>query len=94
MVNPTSHPSSPIIKVYGNGSGEIQIGNNTITILSVNGYLVIDSDLMEVYKDETNCNSKVKFSLNTFPKLRPGINDISFSGEITRLEVIPKWWTI
>ena len=94
LVNPTSHPSSPIIKVYGNGSGEIQIGNNTITILSVNGYLVIDSDLMEVYKDETNCNSKVKFSLNTFPKLRPGINDISFSGEITSLEVIPKWWTM
>jgi len=92
--NPTQHASSPIIKVYGNGAGEIQIGNNAITIVSINGYLVIDSDLMEVYKDETNCNSKVKFGLNSFPKLRPGINDISFSGEITRLEVIPKWWTI
>lgn len=92
--NPTNHASSPIIKVYGNGAGEIQVGDNIITILSVNGYLVIDSELMEVYKDETNCNSKVKFSLNSFPKLRPGINDISFSGEITRLEVIPKWWTI
>ena len=92
--NPTRHSSLPIIKIYGSGAGEIQVGDNIITVLSVNGYLVIDSDLMEVYKDETNCNSKVKFSLNTFPKLRPGINDISFSGEITRLEVIPKWWTI
>lgn len=92
--NPTQHDSSPIIKVYGNGSGEIQIGKNIITVLSVSGYLVIDSEMMEVYKDESNCNSKVKFSLNSFPKLHPGINDISFSGEITRLEVIPKWWTI
>lgn len=92
--NPTKHTASPIIKVYGNGAGEIQIGDSIITILSVSGYLVIDSELMEVYKDEMNCNSKVKFSSNSFPKLRPGINDISFSGEITRLEVIPKWWTI
>ena len=92
--NPTQHDSSPIIKVYGNSKGEIRVGDNTITILSVNGYLVIDSELMEVYKDEVNCNSKVKFGLNSFPKLRPGINDISFSGGITRLEVIPKWWTI
>lgn len=92
--NPTRHPSSPIIKVFGNGEGEIQVGDNLITILSVSGYLVIDSELMEVYKDENNYNSKVKFSLNSFPKLRPGINDISFSGGITRLEVIPKWWTI
>lgn len=92
--NPTQHSSSPIIKVYGNGAGEIRIGDSTITILSVSGYLVIDSEMMEVYKDDANCNSKVKFSSNSFPKLHPGINDVSFSGEITNLEVIPKWWTI
>lgn len=94
LSNPTQHASSPIIKIYGNGSGEVRMGNNIITILSLNEYLVIDSDLMEVYKDDLNCNSKIKFSLNSFPKLHPGINNISFSGEITRLEVIPKWWTI
>lgn len=92
--NPTQHTASPIIKVYGYGAGEVQIGNSTITILSISGHLVIDSEMMEVYKDDMNCNSKVKFNSNSFPKLRPGINDISFSGEITSLEVIPKWWTI
>lgn len=92
--NPTSHISLPIIKIYGNGIGEVQIGNNVISLLSLSNYLIIDSDLMEVYKDGENCNSKVKFSSNSFPKLYPGINDISFSGGVTYVEVIPKWWTI
>ena len=92
--NPTRHASLPIIKIYGSGTGEIQIGNTTITLLSLSGYLTIDSDIMEVYKDEENCNSKIKFSSNAFPKLYPGLNDISFSGGVTHVEVIPKWWTI
>lgn len=92
--NPTLFKSRPIIKVYGNGSGEIKIGSQTIAITSIDEYLIIDCDMMEIYKDGTNCNKKVKLSDNSFPKLVPGINEISFSGEITALEVTPKWWTI
>ena len=29
-----------------------------------------------------------------FPKLVPGSNTISFSGGITSVEIIPRWWTI
>lgn len=92
--NPTQFASSPIIKVYGSGSGEIQIGDSAITISSVDEYLVIDCELMEVYKDEDNCNSKIKLDSNKFPELNPGLNEISFSGDVTYIEVIPKWWTI
>ena len=94
LKNPTEHSSLPIIKIYGESEGEIHIGENIITVLSIDGYLTIDSELMEVYKDDTNCNSNIKFSMNSFPKLKPGMNEIYFSGGITHLEVIPKWWTI
>jgi phage-related protein len=40
-----------------------------------------------------NRNSTITLN-NGFPKLVPGENNISFSGGITSVEVIPKWWTL
>ena len=56
-------------------------------------YKTIDSELQDAYKGTTNCNSLVTLS-NGFPKLIKGENEISFSGGITSVEVIPKWWTL
>lgn len=92
--NPTAFKSRPIIKIYGFGSGELEIGDQVLEISSIDNYLVIDCEMMEIYKDKINCNSKVKLNRNDFPKLLPGLNRILFSGGITSVEVIPKWWTI
>ncbi|MCD8372954.1 MAG: hypothetical protein LUD27_06620 [Clostridia bacterium] len=92
--NPTVFASRPIIKIYGSGFGTVTINDKTVTINSIDGYLTIDCELMEVYKDDDNCNSKIILDGNEFPKLTEGTNSISFSGSITSLEVTPKWWTI
>lgn len=92
--NPTAFKSRPTIKIYGFGSGELEIGDQVLEISSIDNYLVIDCEMMEIYKDKINCNSKVKLNRNDFPKLLPGLNRILFSGGITSVEVIPKWWTI
>lgn len=94
LKNPTGFDSRPIIKVFGTNPGNLTVGKQTIEITSINDYVVIDCELMEVYKEQTNCNSKIKLNGNGFPKLIPGLNKISFSGGITSVEVIPKWWTI
>lgn len=95
LVNPTAFKSRPIIKVFGNGDGELSIGEYKIFVRSIEGFLIIDCERMEAYKDaETNCNSKITLEKKEFPRLIPGNNKIAFSEGITSLEVTPKWWTI
>lgn len=98
--NPTRFISSPIIRVYCSGSGSFTIQNKktyTVTLSNVpGGGLVVDSDIMDAYSISTpreNRNSCITLS-NGFPKFTPGDNTISFSAGITKLEVIPKWWTV
>lgn len=91
--NPTSFSSEPIITVYGTGSGVLVIGGYTVTISDIGSTVVINSELQDAYKGAENRNPYVTLSSN-FPRLVPGDNRISFSGGITSVEVIPKWWTL
>lgn len=93
LTNPTFFDSRPIIKIYCNGDGSVQIGEYVIVLKDIDEYIVIDSELMDAYKGTVNCNSKIELNGN-FPRLIKGRNDISFSGGITSVEVRPKWWTI
>lgn len=56
--------------------------------------LTVNSELQDAYSGTINLNSMIVLNGGDFPKLEPGDNSISFSGGITMLEVIPKWWTI
>lgn len=95
--NPTFQKSFPKLTVVVSGSGTLTIGDQTITIsgLTNSTRMVIDSELQDVYEEGslTNLNSKVSFS-DGFPLLSPGINTITFTGSITSVEVIPRWWIL
>lgn len=91
--NPTGFTSLPIIKVMGSSEGILRVGDYMINIIDIDSYIIIDSELQDAYKNTSNNNSKIKLS-NGFPKLLKGENEISFSGGIESVEVIPKWWTL
>ena len=95
--NPTFQKSFPKLTVVVSGSGTLTIGDQTITIsgLMNSTRMVIDSELQDVYEEGslTNLNSKVSFS-DGFPLLSPGVNTITFTGSITSVEVIPRWWIL
>lgn len=91
--NPTGFPSLPNITVYGSGQGDLKIGNYSIAISSMDGFIVLDSDIQDVYKGTMNKNADVVLR-EGFPKLVPGENRISWSGDIVYVEVIPRWWTL
>ena len=79
------------------GSGTLTVGDQTITIsgLTNSTRMVIDSELQDIYEEGslTNLNGKVSFS-DGFPLLIPGVNPIEFTGSITSVEVIPRWWIL
>ena len=92
ITNPTDFESKPLIRVYGTGSGTVTIGNQIITLTGISEYIDIDSVLMDCYKGTLNCNNLVR--LSEFPKLKPGPTGISFTGDITSVEITGRWWTL
>ena len=93
IVNPYSMSSKPYIKVKGSGEGRLIVSNssgNKIWILSdIDEYIEIDSEEMNCFKGTELKNSQV--SGEGFPELTEGLNTISFEGNITSIEIIPRW---
>lgn len=79
----------PLITVYGTGSGVLYVGDYTVTIHSISGYIVLDSDTQNAYKDFTNKNGDI--SALEFPRLKHGENSLGWTGDIERIEIIPRW---
>lgn len=90
--NPTRFNSLPIIYINGSGAGSVSVGDDLITISEIGTTTVIDSDLQDAYYDTENRNAYV--TMDDFPKLEPGFNEVSFTGGVTSVSIIPRWWTL
>ena len=90
FVNPTVFEAKPLFRVYGT-SGTLTVGNTAIEISEIDEYVDIDCDTQNAYKGTENCNNKVT---PVFPTFSAGQTGVMFSGGITSVIVIPRWWTI
>ena len=89
LKNEFSFTSRPYIKVIGKGSGRLIINSKVWQFEKIDSYTECDSETMNFYKDTISKNDTV--SGDGFPELKPGINNISFEGGITGIEIIPRW---
>ena len=89
--NPTLYNALPFIRAYG--TGYFEISGVRVTITSASTYTDIDCELQEAYKGSTNCNGNITLDNGEFPKLIPGVNQVTISG-LSRIELSPRWWTI
>ena len=92
LFNPYGQTALPLIKVYGKGSGSIIIADRYVTINNLDGVLYLDSDTQNAYNDNGNQNMNIKSP--EFPVLKSGENLISWTGEIEKVEIIPRWWEL
>ena len=90
--NPYDFPAKPIIRVYGSGEGKLYVGDQTVSILANDGYIDLNCETHNAYDAQGFCNAYVKS--DDFPDLKPGRNTISWSGNISKVEVTPRWWTL
>lgn len=81
--------SEPIITIYGSGDITLRINGTDFPLYGVNESITIDSEMMEVFKGDSNQNSK--YGGETFPRLEVGENKISWTGSVTKVEIEPKW---
>lgn len=76
------------IKIYGTGNIQLTINSETVQINNVNGYVELDSKfLLCLNKDKT---SKSRDMIGHFPLLIRGFNTVSWEGNVSKVEILPR----
>jgi phage-related protein len=85
-----------IIITTDNTASSITISGVTVSIAANSGTnIILDSELQDAYNSSgVNKNSVITLDDGMFPLLYSGSNEISLSGGVTKIEIIPRWWTI
>ena len=88
-------PALPLIRVAGTGNGSLTVGSSTFTISDMPGGIMLDSETQDAYwgAPATNLNNNVKVS-GGYPVLQAGETAVSFSGDITAVQITPRWWSL
>lgn len=96
LFNPELRSAKPLIQVEG--SGDITLQNNGedwLVLRGVDGSVTVDSGLQVVYKGNRNEFSKMASNLSPlFPELVSGENLITWTGNVSKLTVEPRWEAI
>ena len=81
--------SEPLITVYGSGDITLNINGNSYPLRNVQESITIDSEMMEVFKGNTNQNGK--YGGVEFPRFEVGKNEISWTGNVSKIKIQPRW---
>lgn len=91
ILNETLYEAEPVIRAYGTGT--VTIGDVSVQVTTADGYTDIDSRIQEAYKGTTNCNANIVLTNGVFPTIKPGLNDVNFTG-FSSIQITPNWWTL
>jgi phage-related protein len=80
--------SEPVVTVYGSGDITLMVGTTIMELEGVSGSITLDTPLMEAYSGITSLNGSMG---GDFPVLVPGMNAVSWSGNVIKIEVRPNW---
>lgn len=86
--NPGSVYSEPVIKVHGSGEITLMVNQTIIELSEIAGDIVLDSALQEAYWGTASLNHCMS---GDFPKLPPGMNTISWTGDVSSIQILPNW---
>lgn len=81
--------SEPLITVYGSGDITLTINGADFPLYGVQESITIDSEMMEVFKGDTNQNGK--YGGVDFPRFEVGKNEISWTGNVSKIKIQPRW---
>lgn len=88
IYNVGTYNSKPYIKIYGSGTITLNVNDNELTIKNVSNYVEIDSFIDKVFKDTED---KDDDSVGLTPTFQTGYNSISWTGNVQKIEIIPRW---
>lgn len=89
VISPGTIESEPIITVYCIGDIILKINDDQINLIGMKEKIIINSEIQDCYDDEGNSlNEKMT---GEFPRLKPGANNIEWTGDVSKVEILPNW---
>ena len=88
ITNPGSVYSEPLITLTGSGDITLMVGTTIVELTDITTGIVLDCALKEAYLGTTLMNDHMS---GDFPILKPGLNAISWSGNVTSVVISPRW---
>ena len=88
VTNPGTVASEPVVTVYGSGTITLMIGMTLVELENIDGSITLDTPLQEAYKGLDSLNSAMN---GDFPLLQAGTNAVSWTGNVSRVEIRPNW---
>lgn len=89
IINEGTEKADPIINVTGSGTIQLYINNRELIINNLSSNIILNSILKEAYdSDYNNLNGSIN---GNYPYLDVGKNLITWTGNITKLMIIPNW---
>lgn len=95
--NPTGFTALPLIKFTGLGAGNVHIGEVSVEILELIDGMILDCEMMNAYRiTEAGAYENLNHCIRAaeFPVLAAGDNMVSWDGNLTAVEITPRWWTV
>ena len=92
LYNAELFASKPYIKITGSGTVTLAVNAASFLITGIEDYIEIDSEIMNVYKGAAQKNSSMTGA--AFPSFAPGDNVIGWTGNVSRVDIIPRWCSL
>lgn len=97
LINEESRDAKPLIYIEGTGDITLQKnGEDWLRLKGVDEFIYIDSEMMSVYKHRSLPQfNKMDSTLKPmFPHLTVGENTITWTGNVAKVEINPRWEAI
>lgn len=93
VMNPGNVESEPRFIIEGSGEFTLTIGLTMITFKNVEDGVILDCEMQECFNLEESLlvNDWVEIGDDEFPKLNAGATMISWSGDVTKITILPRW---
>lgn len=89
--------AKPLITIWGSGTGTVTVGATTVKILGMTDHIILDCDLQNAYRqmsDGAPLNMNGNIYAPQFPVLAKGENPVSWTGGVTQIDIVPRWWIL
>lgn len=88
----TMRKSQPIVKIWGTGDVDLYINSQRMNFFSLSDYIEIDCFMLTAI-DQAGGNLSFKVSETSFPwfVLEEGANRVTWTGSVSKIEIIPRW---
>ena len=97
LSNPSIYAAKPLIYIKGTGEAVLTVGDSVISIsdFGTGGEIDIDCESQNAFYGAVNMNSKITLTSGSFPELKAGDTQISWTGSgVTEVKIIPRWWIL